>query len=119
MTKIIIKKRGQMLDEKYIANQKEKIVNDIERLKKEISGNSKFQDIGSDNEDSVLEYENFEEKLALNKSEKIDLKELEEAFKQIEDGKYGICKKCGAMIERGRLDAYPAAVFCATHAQKK
>jgi DnaK suppressor protein len=108
-----------MLDEKYIESQKKKIEDDIERLKKEILGNSKFQEIGSDNEDSVLEYENFEEKLALNKTVKIDLQELEEALKQIEDGKYGVCKKCGAMIEKGRLNAYPAAVFCATHAQKK
>jgi len=108
-----------MLDKDFIKMQKEVIERDIARLRKEIPANSKHQEIGSDNEDNALEFENLEGKLALNKTAEVDLKDLEEALRQIENGKYGICKKCGEQIERGRLEAYPAAVFCATHAQKK
>ena len=108
-----------MIENEFIQNQKKVIESDIKRLDKEVASNSKFEDIGSNNEDSALEYESFEEKLALNKTAEKDLGELKAALKQIENGTYGICKKCGQEIERGRLKAYPAATYCVTHAQKK
>ena len=108
-----------MIDKEFIDKQKKFIESDIERLDREVAANSKFEDVGSNNEDSALEYESFEEKLALNNAAKKDLKELRAALKWIENGTYGICKKCGQKIERGRLKAYPAAAYCVTHAQDK
>jgi len=106
-----------MLDEKFVKKQKKIIEGDIERLEKEIASNRKHVEIGSNNEDNALEFEAFEEKLALTKNDEKELKELKKALERIEEGKYGICRKCSEPIELGRLKAYPAATYCATHAK--
>lgn len=108
-----------MQDLKFIAGQKEIIEKEIARLEKDIVKSRKYEEVGSTNEDSALEFESFEEKLALLKNSKKELTEYKSALEQIENGKYGICQKCGEMIEKGRLKAYPAAKLCATDAQRK
>jgi RNA polymerase-binding transcription factor DksA len=108
-----------MLDEKFVKKQKKIVESDIARLEKEVAANRKYYNIGSNNEDNTLEFEAFEEKLALTKNDEKELKELKKALARIEEGKYGICQKCGEPIELGRLKAYPAATYCATHAKTK
>jgi len=108
-----------MIDQKFIKSQKKTIENEIARLEKEVESYRKYEDLGSSNEDNAMEFETFEENLALAKTAKADLKELKRALKRIEDGTYGICQKCKQPIEIGRLKAYPAAQFCVTHAGKK
>ena len=44
--------------------------------------------------------------------QKQELKEIEEALKNIEDGTYGICEMCDEPIAVGRLKAKPFAKFC-------
>lgn len=44
--------------------------------------------------------------------QKQELKEIEEALKNIEDGSYGICEMCDESIAIGRLKAKPFAKFC-------
>jgi len=107
-----------MIDEKFVKKQKSVIEKNIARLEKEIAQNREFVDIGSTNEDNAMEFEELEEKQALIKTAEKDLKEFKAALKRIEEGKYGICVKCGQPIEIGRLKAYPEAVYCATHAEE-
>ncbi len=38
--------------------------------------------------------------------------EIDEALWRIEDGTYGTCAVCGAVIPEERLDAVPYAVLC-------
>ena len=108
-----------MVDKKFIESQKRSIEKDLARLEDDVKRGRKFSDIGSTNEDNALEFEAFEENLALSKNAIREVKELRRALKKIEKGTYGICQKCGRTIERGRLKAYPAAAFCATHAKEK
>lgn len=42
------------------------------------------------------------------------LYEVERALKRMDDGTYGICKKCGQPIDRARLEIAPYARFCVT-----
>lgn len=107
-----------MIDKKFIASQKAIIVRAIDRLSKQIDQSKAYANIGSSNEDSALEFEVFEEKLALNKTREKELTELKRALERIKDGKYGFCTRCGEQIEAGRLKTYPEAEFCATHAKK-
>lgn len=107
-----------MIDEKFIQNQKSKIEEAITKLSKRLKSSENFTEIGSSSEDSVLEFEAFEEKLALNKGVEKDLVLLKSALKKIEEGKYGFCQKCGEAIEKGRLETYPEAEFCSTHAKR-
>lgn len=107
-----------MLDPKFIQKQKHLIEKSISRLEKEIVENKKFENIGDSPDDTTQEYEAFEEKQALIRTAQKDLKDLKLALKKIEEGKYGLCEKDDQPIERGRLEAYPAARFCVTHANK-
>lgn len=40
------------------------------------------------------------------------LKRVRDAMKRVEDGTYGKCVKCGAMIDTDRLGIDPTAEFC-------
>ena len=44
--------------------------------------------------------------------QKQELKEINEALKNIENNTYGICEMCDEMIAIGRLKAKPFAKFC-------
>jgi RNA polymerase-binding transcription factor DksA len=108
-----------MLDEKFIAKQKKIIEKNVERLEKEVTQNKKFEEIGGSPDDTTQEFEAFEEKQALLRSAQRDMKDLKASLKRIDEGKYGVCSVCGEPIEKGRLEAYPAATTCVTHAGKK
>lgn len=105
-----------MLSEKFIKKQGEIIRSSIDRIEKDIK-RKRYHDVGSSSDDSALEFEEFEESLALKKSEGLSLELLKLALRKIEDRSYGICEKCGAQIEEGRLEAYPEARYCATDAK--
>lgn len=109
----------KMIDEKFLKKQKAVIEKEIARLKAQEKSAGEFSEMGSSSDDSVLEFEEFEEKLALNKNTKKDIGLLESALKRIENGKYGRCLKCEEIIEEGRLEVYPEAEYCATHAKEK
>jgi len=108
-----------MLDQKFIENQKKLIEKSIARLEKQVATNKKFENIGDSPDDTTQEYEAFEEKQALIRAAQKDLKELKMALGKIESGKYGLCEVDSEPIEKGRLEAYPAARRCVTHANQK
>jgi DnaK suppressor protein len=58
--------------------------------------------------DEVQEYDN---KLSLEYSLELKLKDVNVALEKITEGKYGICEKCGKEIEEDRLKAAPEARF--------
>lgn len=41
-----------------------------------------------------------------------ELRQIREALRRIESGKYGICSQCGQPISAARLSAIPMAVTC-------
>jgi len=48
----------------------------------------------------------------LNHSERRKLEDIDRALQKIEQGRFGICEKCGDRISRKRLQAVPYAHFC-------
>lgn len=107
-----------MITNDFINKQKEKILKKIIALDKEIAENRKYQDQGSTNEDNAREFEDFEEKMAINRNARKELKNLKNALKRIKNGTYGQCKVDGEPIEKERLEVYPEAELCAIHAKK-
>ncbi len=103
-----------MINKEFILSQKKAIEEQIKSLEKEKKG-LKYEDVGSTNDDSVLEFEDFENKVALGKGAKAEIADLKLALKKIDEGKYGICEKCDEEIEHGRLKAIPASRLCSTH----
>jgi RNA polymerase-binding transcription factor DksA len=62
--------------------------------------------------DDAQEYDN---KLSVEHSLELKLKDVNTALEKIENGNYGVCEKCGKEIEKERLMAAPEARFCMTH----
>lgn len=59
-------------------------------------------------------FENFEK---LTKQEKVELLEnalrrVQQALKDLEEDRYGICNNCEQPIDEKRLEVYPEAQFC-------
>lgn len=107
-----------MKDTEFIQKQKKIINESITRIEREISQNRKYSDLGATDEDNTQEFEELEEKQALIKSGQKELAESKAALLKIENKTYGVCAKCSLAIERGRLKAYPAAKYCASHAKE-
>lgn len=40
------------------------------------------------------------------------LVQIEDALRRLDEGGYGVCRRCGEMIEKGRLEAIPYAELC-------
>ncbi|MDO8740793.1 MAG: TraR/DksA C4-type zinc finger protein [Candidatus Woesearchaeota archaeon] len=59
--------------------------------------------------DEVQEYDNL---LSLEHNLELRLKDVDSALEKIENGKYGICEKCGNEIDENRLQACPEARAC-------
>lgn len=62
--------------------------------------------------DHIEEYEN---NTAILKQLEIQLQDVKDALLKIEAGTYGICEVSGHPIEKGRLNANPAARTCMEH----
>ena len=65
--------------------------------------------------DEVQEYDN---KLSLEYSFELKLKDVNMALEKIENGTYGICEKCGKKITEERLMVCPEAKTCLRCGQK-
>jgi len=59
--------------------------------------------------DEVQEYDN---KLSLEHSLELKLRDVNMALEKIEEGKYGACENCGKEIDEERLLACPEAKTC-------
>lgn len=62
-------------------------------------------DIGSDNFDQDFT-------LSLMEHDEDRLEMIEQALERIEEGKYGRCEECDAVIPKARLNALPFTLFC-------
>ncbi|MDI2098829.1 TraR/DksA family transcriptional regulator [Ruicaihuangia caeni] len=54
---------------------------------------------------------------ALVETARADLHGLDEAVRRVEEGTYGVCRRCGGPIAPGRLEARPTAELCIDCAQ--
>lgn len=118
-----------MLSEKIIQELKEKLLEEKGKIEKSLSVLGKptkkegdyetaFKEIGTDLDENASEVEEYVDDLAVEQSLEAQLKELNEALKEIEDGTYGICKNCGETMSLERLRVYPAARTCIKCAKK-
>ncbi len=58
------------------------------------------------------ERENDEVLNALESEAKVEIQQLSNAIKRIENGQYGVCDSCGEFIAKQRLAVQPAAIKC-------
>jgi len=81
----------------------------------EIKDAEKPVDFGDDIDHGDEESDQTEEvgnRLAVAEDLKKRLEDVEEALRKIQEGKYGICEKCGKEIEEEILDIDPESRLC-------
>ena len=71
----------------------------------------KSQDINDDLDYAEVSSDSFTEGMIAN-HHLDELKQIEEALKEISESTYGTCNMCGVNIPVGRLKAKPFAKFC-------
>jgi DnaK suppressor protein len=108
--------------------QKEAFVEARMRLERErTSLQSDIAALGADNQaqqddygvgnhlaDDATEVFSRERDLALRSNAEDLLEQVEAAIKRIDEGRYGICARCGQPIAPDRLEALPYAIYCIT-----
>jgi RNA polymerase-binding protein DksA len=113
------KERGRtVMDQEFIAQMKTSLTD----LKKEIisnlmAGNKDFKEImeGMDPKDLAdIASDDIDRKMieALGSQDLKRLRLIDSALTRIQQGKYGLCMKCGKRIPRERLEAIPYALMC-------
>ena len=110
-----------MLDQKFINERRADLEKIKNRLEDELGRFTEtkaegrqaiFPEIGDKEDESAQEVEMYESSLGLEKNLEERLKNIINALKQIEDGKYGQCTNCDQEVPRDRLVAYPEAQLC-------
>jgi|SRR5581483_3112023 len=66
----------------------------------------------TDLEEKADEAEEYDNRLSLEHSLELKLRDVNLALEKIAKGTYGICENCGKHIEEERLRAYPEARLC-------
>jgi DnaK suppressor protein len=106
------------LDEKFIAQQRDRLENLKEELLRIRSGMSADERERAENEaDTQLDsgessQDIFAREMDATIGEQVErrLADVGRALQKIEDGNYGICDDTGEPIPRGRLEAVPEAI---------
>jgi RNA polymerase-binding protein DksA len=106
------------MDQEFITRMDKSLID----LKKEIisnliAGNKDFKEIveGMDPKDLAdIASDDIDRKMieALGSQDLKRLKLIDSALTRIQQGKYGLCVKCGKRIPQDRLEAIPYALMC-------
>lgn len=95
---------------KQLEELSERIKIDLGQLDKK--SDSEFPDYGDTLDENAMEVQDFTSTLTIEKTLKKELKDIEKALAQIEDGSYGVCSYCEKPIEEKRLEARPTSTSC-------
>ncbi len=112
-----------MLDQKQIDRLKDALVAERERLALEIAeyeldGQETLSDVSGENNyrDHMADQGSAtfarELDMTLEGSARDMLASVDAALVRVDEGRYGVCTRCGKEIQPERLDAVPAAELC-------
>lgn len=107
------------LDDKFIAQQKERLESiraDLEQmrdgLEEDQQNRAEGEDDYSEHDSGDLSQSIFSREMDATIEGQVDrrLEDVERALQKIEEGSYGICDDTGEEIPKGRLEAVPEAI---------
>lgn len=94
----------------------QKLLAEMQRLRAEIAEHARLAQersmSGNDIGDDGSEIEQVSKNLALKRHLERLLAQIESAVNRIEQGVYGLCERCGQVINPERLEALPYATRC-------
>jgi DnaK suppressor protein len=89
---------------------------EMQRIKIEIAEHARLaqerSDSGNDIGDDATQISEVSKNLALKRHLEHLLAQIEAAIRRIEQGVYGMCERCGQVINPERLQALPYATTC-------
>jgi RNA polymerase-binding protein DksA len=113
------KKKGGTVMEQTFVEKMDKSLSDLktEIITNLINSNADFKEImeGMDPKDLAdIASDDIDRKMieALGSQDLKRLKLIDSALTRIQQGKYGLCIKCGKRIPQNRLEAIPYALMC-------
>jgi len=108
-----------VLSAEFIEKQKESLLKEKERLVSEVKKLDQYPDYGEQEDDNILELQDYENNEAVDDNLKNLLKKVEAALLAIENGTYGKCAICNGNIELGRIEIMPWIDMCVTCSEEK
>lgn len=110
-------KKTLQLQERKLLKEKKRLEREIEEIEvgnsdqsqSEATGENVYEDHFADSGTDTFERERD---LSLERNVKDILERVNQALKQIEKKKYGVCARCGKKIDMARLRALPYADLC-------
>lgn len=114
MDKKFIEKQKEILEKqkKKLEGQLDSFAKKNEKIDGDWSANMPNMDPGKSLEEEADEVEEFDTRLALERTLEAEFRKVVSALDRVKKNKYGICEKCGKPISQGRLKAYPQADKC-------
>ena len=107
-----IQKYRQVLEEKHAQIEKQ-VTGLHKKIKKSLDEDRVFErNSGDPDSDFITESSEIEKDEMLVHQLETVLDQIRAAIEAIDEGYYGICQKCGASIDKGRLNTIPWAKFC-------
>ena len=103
----------------FLLKQKAALVLEKKRVTDELKTIEKFPSYGDKEEENAMEVEQFEGYLGLRKGARNLAKQIDKALKKMDKGNYEECDICKGVIEKGRLEAFPAAIICVDCSRKQ
>lgn len=112
------------LSQEFIAKQKKVLQTEKQLLENELGNistkdsklegdfDANFPDYGRSPEDNATEEEEYTSRVGVENSLEVKLQNVNQALKNIEENKYGVCNKCGAELGEERLTVMPSAMRC-------
>lgn len=115
----------ETFDQKFLAEIKQKLLDERERLRGGLAQFSsknphaaeenfvaRFPELGDKEDESAAEVALYSDNLTLERELESMLRDVEGALDRIDKGTYGICKYCSNPIDERRLRARPMSSAC-------
>ena len=86
----------------------------VDRLRQEAADPVESGELSKVDHPAELGTETFERELELTTLAIVEgeLEDIDDAFRKLDQGTYGICEECGKPIDEARLEAVPWARYC-------
>jgi len=99
---------------KKLQNQLQEALKELEQLDKRLQQKAEY---GPGKGDPAI-YE-WELNLARRQQAQAKVQTIRQALQKLEEGRYGVCEKCGAPIDPDRLEILPLTTLCSNCARSR
>lgn len=90
-----------------LEEEQQKVLTELARLREHLKA-----EVDADVDEADPSLVEREKVMALVHVQERKLEAINWAMKRVRDGVYGICERCGSVIDPGRLEIFPEATLC-------